>query len=180
MPRRCSASERPLLQRVLAPRRLLRALVGVHAVLLDQPGDRLPGKAGLAVQVAAGDRVPLGVGGEPALPAGEELLHLVLRDPVVLLVVEDRDEDVEVGEEVLEAGGRGQRDVVVRALPPLGEGLVQREPAGLDRVAEGLEQPAEERLSPRAGEDAGSGPRAGSAVAARSGRSRERPFRADP
>ena len=43
------------------------------------------------LQVAAGDLLLLGVAGQPALAVAQQLLDLVVADPVVLVVVEDRD-----------------------------------------------------------------------------------------
>ena len=63
-------------------------------------------EAALVLQVAAGDQLALGVRREPALAVAQQLLDLVVADPVVLVVVEHRDEHVEVGEQVAQAARR--------------------------------------------------------------------------
>ena len=77
--------------------------VRVVGVLFDdEPAQRLAGQVGLARQVAPGDQLALGVRRQPALAALEQLLDLGRAHPVVLLVVEDRDQDVQVREQVAE------------------------------------------------------------------------------
>jgi len=50
-------------------------------------------------EVAARDGVPLGVRLQPSSAVMQELLDLVMTDPVVLVVVENWDEDVQVREQ---------------------------------------------------------------------------------
>ena len=76
--------------------------VGVDAFVLDEARQRLPREALEVLQVAAGDEVLLGMSGEPTFALPKQLLELVLADEVVLVVVENRDEDVEVGQELRE------------------------------------------------------------------------------
>ncbi|RPK56768.1 hypothetical protein EES43_23390 [Streptomyces sp. ADI96-02] len=70
-----------------------------------------PGEPPAVGEVAPGDQVAFGVSGQPALTGPQQLVHLVGRHPVVLGVVEHRQQDVEL------AQGVGQPQL---ALPPPG------------------------------------------------------------
>jgi len=49
--------------------------------------------------MATGDEVLLGMSSEPTVTLAKQLLEFVLADEVVLVVVENRNEDVKVGQE---------------------------------------------------------------------------------
>ena len=98
-------------------------------------------------QVALGDQLAFGVGREPLAAAAEQLLDLVGAHPVVLVVVEHRQQNVEVLEEVLHPEVPLESDVEVPAVPPGGKLGVERDRPRLDLVAERLEQCAGERLA---------------------------------
>ena len=51
-----------------------------------------------------------GMADEPALAVAKQLLHLVVADPVVLLVVEHRNEHVQVRQQVAQPARRAERD----------------------------------------------------------------------
>ena len=74
----------------------LRQLFGIVGVVLLQAGHRLAGQRGVVAQVAIGDQLAIGVGAQPLAATTKQLLHLVVPDPVVLVVVEDGEQDVEV------------------------------------------------------------------------------------
>ncbi len=67
----------------------------------------------LPLEITRDDEVALWMGGKPAFATLEELFNLVLADPVVLFVVENRDQDIEVSKEILQANGGAEfeRDV---------------------------------------------------------------------
>ena len=100
----------------------------------------------LVLEVAADDLLALGVLAEPALAVAQQFLHLVLADPVVLVVVEHRHEDVEVGQQVGERTSRAVSGELA-AVAPVGELRVERDRRDLDAVAQRLEEPAHERLA---------------------------------
>ena len=102
-------------------RRAAGLLVG-HAAA-RAPG--APGSAGASGSGGRSARAP--DDGEPALSAAEELLDLVVAHPVVLVVVQDRDEHVEVREQLGRAACvPARRDGEVAARAPLGVLLVER------------------------------------------------------
>jgi hypothetical protein len=76
-------------------------------------------------EVAARDELALRVAGEPAGAGAEQLLDLVGADPVVLRVVQGREQDVELGERVGELEGAGQPEVDVGGVAPGGDALVE-------------------------------------------------------
>src|SRR5205823_5674627 len=88
-----------------------------------------------------------------ALAVPEQLLDFLVADPVVLLVVQHRHQDVEMREQVLQAAFRLERHAEVAAASPLGTLLVERVGLRGDRVAERLEELAEEAFAAAAGED---------------------------
>lgn len=141
-----------LLQLVLLVR--LRAVERprVRKLLRHQTLQRQPREAALVLQVSAGDRLPLGMRGQPALPAAHEFLHLVVADPVVLVVVEDRNQHVQVRQELAEPPPGAQGHCEIPAGTPVGIQLVKRVLRGLHLVAQGLEQSAKERLASLAGQ----------------------------
>ncbi len=73
-------------------------------------------------------------------------------DPVMLVVVEHRDQHVEMGQQVAQGAGGAQADREVAAHPPLRELGVERMGLGRDRVAERLEEAAQDPLAAAAGE----------------------------
>src|SRR5438093_7053349 len=81
---------------------------------------------------------------EPSLAAAQELIDLVAPDPVVLVVVEHRDQYVEVPKQILQPDAPAQGQVVVRTVTPLGSAGVDRLPARLDLVAERHEESLDE------------------------------------
>ena len=89
---------------------------------------------------------------EPALTVAKQLLDLVVADPVVLLIIEDRDEHVQVRQQVAQSARRSQRDGEQPARAERRHALVECVTRRFDLVAERLEQRAEERLAAAAGD----------------------------
>ena len=78
--------------------------IGVAVPLaLREPRDRLARQPALMTQVPLRDEPSLRMVGQPAFAAPQQFLQLILTDVVVLVVVEHRDQDVQVREQ------RGQR-----------------------------------------------------------------------
>jgi hypothetical protein len=87
-------------------------------------------------QVALDDQVARGMALQPAFATLHQLGDLVLADPVVLVVVEHRDQHIEVVEQVAQPRGSGQskRDIT-RSV-----GVDARDGIDVDGPAQGLEQ----------------------------------------
>jgi len=109
------------------------------------------------LEIATDDLFLLGMAREPVAAVPEELFHLVVANPVMLVVVEHRDEDVQVREQVSKGGGHRQLDGEVGPLAPLGERFVERVPCGDDGITERLKELAEQCLAAAAGQDADPG-----------------------
>ena len=88
--------------------------------------------------------------GQPPFTVAEQLLHLVVTHPVVLVVVQYGDEDVEVREQVAQAHLALQAHREAGAVAPFGELFVQGKRPSADRVAQRLKQILEEPFTPAA------------------------------
>ena len=88
---------------------------------------------------------------EPALPMAKQLLDFVVANPVVLLIVENRDEDVQMRQDFAQPARCAKRDREQSAWTEHRHALVEFMPGRFDRVAERLEQRAEERFAAAAG-----------------------------
>jgi hypothetical protein len=136
-----------LLDGFLLGRARLLVLVLGRILFREQLLDRGALQGALVLEVARHDQLAVRVAGEPALPAGKQLLDLVVADPVVLLRVEHRHEHVEVRQQVAQPALAGEPERVVAARAPLRETLVERVVDRLDDVAERLEQLARDLLA---------------------------------
>ena len=81
----------------------------------------------------------------------KQLLDLVVPDPVVLLIVENRNEHVQVRQQVAQPARCSQRNREQPARAERRHALVEFVTRRFDRVAERLEQRAEKRLAAAAG-----------------------------
>ena len=124
--------------------RVLHRLLG-H--VLRELVERRPVETRLVLEIAAHDQLLLGMSREPARAAPHQLLDLRVVHPVVLVVVEDGQEDVEVVEEVCEPELARQAKADVAPGPPLRKGWIEQERLHGDLVSEWLEQPAHDLLA---------------------------------
>src|SRR5207253_7043023 len=131
-----------------------RPLRSLLRVLLDyQPLQRGAGEALLMFEIAAGDGLALRMRLEPPRTVPQEFLDLVVADPVVLVIVEDRHEDVQMREQVRQALRRAQRDGEVPARTPVRVRLIERMLLGSHLVAERLEEAAQESFPASTGQN---------------------------
>jgi len=142
----------PTLGGLFLARMALRRRVGVGHFRRDEPRQCLVGQRALVLEVAPGDQVALGVRAEPALPAPQELLDLIVAHVVVLLVVEHRDQDVEVRQQVAQPGRPGKGHRPIRALAPVGEARIERASLGGHAIAERREEALQNLVATPAGE----------------------------
>src|SRR6185437_16938204 len=110
-------------------------------------GDGGVDKAPPVLEIAVGDELAFRVCGQPALTVPQQLLYLVVTDPIVLVVIKDGNQHVEVAKEVLETLATRQRQRPVGAGAPDRELLVQRiAPRGY-RVAHRCKETAQHGLA---------------------------------
>ena len=133
----------------LLDQRLLRGVgclcrIRIGCLVRAQPRQRLAREMSLTPQVPVGDELTCGMRCEPSLSSAEELVDLVPTDPVVLVVVEHRDEDIKVPKQILQPHDPAEDEVVVGALAPLRPTGIDRLTAGLYFVAKGREQSLDE------------------------------------
>jgi hypothetical protein len=87
----------------------------------------------------------------------QQLIDLVFSNPVVLVSVEHRDQNIKVREQVLQGNVFGNLDGVVGTFTPLWKLLIEWMMFGADFVSERLEQSAQKLLSATARENGDSG-----------------------
>ena len=109
----------------------------------------------MAGHVAPDDGVPLGVVAEPFAALGDQLVHLVPGDPVVLVAPQGGQEDVEVREEVADAGLADEPEGRVGAGAG-GVGVPVR-PEQVDVPSQGLERAPHGPAGRVAGREGGDG-----------------------
>ena len=119
--------------------------------LRRQPGDGVANEPSLMHEIARDDDVARRMAIEPALAVTKQLFDLVVSNPVVLLIVEHRNEHVQVGQQVAQPARCSKRDGKQPARAERRHALVEFVARRFDRIAERLEQPAEERLAATAG-----------------------------
>lgn len=94
----------------------------------------------MATQVPAGDEVAIRVVGEPARPGAHQLVDLVGALPVVLGLIERREQHVELVQRIGEPQRAREREIHVSGITPLRELRVQRDRRRGDVPAERGEQ----------------------------------------
>ena len=76
-------------------------VVGRRSVLGNRkPGEGLPVEAWLKLQISARDFLFARVSRQPGAAVRQQLFELVVADEVVLVVVEDRNQDIEMREQL--------------------------------------------------------------------------------
>src|SRR5262249_52308091 len=81
-----------LLERFLLAGLGLLGRLGIGVLIGNESREGLADEPSLALQVPADDELAFRVTREPSLPASQKLLELVVADPVVLVVVQDREQ----------------------------------------------------------------------------------------
>jgi hypothetical protein len=99
------------------------------------------------VQVAQDDALAGGMVGQPLLTLTDEFVHLRLADVVVLRAVQHGNQDIQVAQQLVQPNCVAQAHPIETARAPLREPLVQRDFVRLHRVAQRLEQLAQQALA---------------------------------
>jgi len=122
----------------LQRRRGRPVIIGCRRIVeLGQPLQGEPGQPPAMLEIAPRDQFALRMLRQPAFALPQQLVDLVIADPIVLLVVEHGDEDIEVGQELRQRHGPADGDVpVARGLAVAVEDRRSR-----DLVAQRREQP---------------------------------------
>ena len=95
--------------------------------------------ATLMHEIPRNDLVTRGVRFQPTLSPPKELLDFVIANPVVLLVVHHRDQDVQMREQLVQRPRRPEHDREDATWTERRHLLVQRMTHGIDVIAERLE-----------------------------------------
>jgi hypothetical protein len=117
-----------LLNSLLFARTGFGHFVGFRRFVSDEAAQSLLGQSLLVFQVAIGDQLALGVLAKPALTMPQEFFHFRITNPIMLIVVEDRDEHIEMRQQITQANGALEPNGVVGTLTPLRKFLVERVP----------------------------------------------------
>ena len=105
------------------------------------------------LEIAPGDHVALGMGFQPALAMAQQLIDLVVADPVVLFLVEHRHQDIEMLQDIGQACRDRQGDIQIDTVTPLRKGRIQGQGRGGNDVAQRFEQAAQDGLAAAARQD---------------------------
>ncbi len=91
-----------------------------------------------------GDQLPLRMAGQPSRSGADELVHLVVTDPIMFGIVEYRQQDVEViecrGQTKRSDEGQGHE----RRITPIGSRGIQLDGLGGDSPTHGFEKAAQQ------------------------------------
>lgn len=119
-------------------------VVDRSVIEVDEPLDRGVPEPSLVGEVAVGDELSLGMRRQPAGACAQELLDLVVANPVVLGAIEHRQQDVQVVERIdqTDAARQGQDGKGCGA--PVGASLIQCDGVGLDGPSHRGEQALEQ------------------------------------
>ena len=98
-------------------------------------------------QIAIGNQLALGMLAKPALSMTQQLFDFRVTNPVVLVVVQDWNQDIEMRQQITQSNCGLECDREVRALSPLWEFLIQGVARSTDFVTQRLEQASEQILT---------------------------------
>src|SRR2546423_1067679 len=73
--------------------------------------------------------------------------NLIVAHPIMLIIVENRDEHVEMSKQLLQGHIRSKFNLVICTVAPIGKTLVQSETLGCDRIPERFKNLSEELLA---------------------------------
>src|SRR5207245_11118741 len=98
-------------------------------------------------QIAIGNQLALGMLAKPALSMTKQLFDFRVTNPVVLVVVQDWNQDIEMRQQITQSNCCLECDRKVRALSPLWKFLIEWMSNGRDLVTQRLEQATQEIFS---------------------------------
>ena len=113
----------------------------------DKTIQRFTGQLFLVFQVAIGNQLPFGMFPEPTLTVAQKFFYFVIANPIVFVVIQDRYENVKMGEQILQSRFGLKCDREVPAVTPLWKFLVERMLRGRDLISKWLEQTPEHALT---------------------------------
>jgi hypothetical protein len=129
-----------------------RAGLGGAAILIEQARGSLGHQPRLVAQVPAHDQVSLGMPGQPLSCPIHQLADLVLAHPVVFVVVQHRQQHIQLPEQVAHPARGGDPHVEIPAVTPRRERGVKRDGCRTDLVAKRLEHLSEQPFPAPAGQ----------------------------
>jgi len=128
---------------------LLRFLfrVGVKGFIFCQPGQCFSRQISKSTQIAIYDCLALRMRLEPAFTVPKELFDFVFSHPVVLVCIENWDQNVKMGQQVLQGDALADLHGVVGPFAPLGKLLIKWVMFGDDLIPQWFEQSTQERFT---------------------------------
>jgi hypothetical protein len=100
--------------------------VGIKGFIFCQPRQCFSRQIPKSTQIAIYDCLALRMRLEPAFTVPKELFDFVFSHPVVFVCIEHWDQNVKMGEQVLQGNALADLHGVVRSLTPLGKLLIKR------------------------------------------------------
>lgn len=120
---------------------------GIGRILISQARQCVAGEPPVVPEISRGDGFALRVRRQPAFPFAQQLLDFIVADPVVLLSIQHRDKDINMGQQILQPFPTADPDRIVEPVTPFRKMFVKRVLLGRDTVPERLEQRVDEFLA---------------------------------
>src|SRR5438874_11451132 len=97
-------------------------------------------------QITARDGLALRMRRQPTLAMAQELFNFIIPDPIMLVVIQHGNEDINVSQKLLQRDAILQFDLVIGALTPIWKPVVQGQAPGGNLVTQRLEKLAQKVL----------------------------------
>src|SRR5215469_7823913 len=121
--------------------------IGIKRLALREPCQCVSHELAKPSEIPIYDGFPLWMRLQPPFAMTQQLLDLILSDPVMLVGIENRDQNIKMHEQVVQRDVAADLDRVVRPFAPLGELFVERVMLGAYRVSQRLEQAVQKLLA---------------------------------
>lgn len=95
-------------------------------VIFHETRERIADEVPAVLEVTTRDQFAFRMLREPPFTAPQQFLHFVVADPTMLIVVQDRQQDIEVGEQITQRDLGFEGEAKIAALAPIWEFFIER------------------------------------------------------
>src|ERR1043165_1718056 len=124
----------------------------MRVAFVHELGERIGHQAPLVLQISARNGIALWMRSQPTFAMPQKLFDFVITNPVVLVVIQNRDENVEMTKELMQGQSRFHFDAAVGTLTPIWKMFIERQTLGPDKIAERFEELPQKFLTASAGQ----------------------------